>query len=87
MTKNGRRGLFLLVATVGNMLLTIILIFAFLAGWFAFAQAVGLKSSASFPAVIVSFVAAVILSGFIYGRVLKALRKRPELEERFGLLK
>jgi hypothetical protein len=87
MTKNGRRALFLLVATVANMLLTVILIFAFLSAWLVFAQAVGLNANSSGPAIIVAFLAAVILSGFIYSKVLKALRKRPDLEERFGLLK
>jgi hypothetical protein len=87
MTKNGRRALFLLVATVANMLLTVIFIVAFLSGWFALAQALGLKSNGSGPAIIISFVAAVVLSGLIYNKALKVLRGRPDLEERFGLLK
>jgi hypothetical protein len=86
MTKNARRGLFLLVATVSNMLLTVILIFAFLALWFAVSRALGLSPNTAAPAIIASFLAAVVLSGFIYSRVLKALRKRPDLEERFGLV-
>ena len=36
---------------------------------------------------IVAFLAGVVLSGIAYSRVLKALRKRPDLEERFGLIK
>jgi hypothetical protein len=88
MTKNGRRGLFLLVATVSNMLLTVILIFALLAAWFGIARLAGIDSSKSAaPAILVSFIGSVVLSGFIYSKVLKALRKRPDLEERFGLLK
>jgi hypothetical protein len=87
MTKNGRRALFLLVATVANMILTLILIFGILAAWFALARALGIESKTAAPAVLVSFIAAVVLSGFIYSKVLKALRKRPELEERFGLIK
>jgi hypothetical protein len=86
MTKNARRGLFLLAATAANMLLTVILIFAFLALWFAVSRALGLSSNTAAPAIIASFLAAVVLSGFIYSRVLKALRKRPDLEERFGLV-
>ena len=87
MTKNGRRVLFLLVATVANMLLTVIIIFAILALWFGVAQAVGIKANTAAPAILVAFLAGVVLSGFIYSRVLKALRKRPDLEQRFGLLK
>jgi hypothetical protein len=87
MTKNGRRVLFLLVATVANMLLTALLIIALMLAWFALSQALSLKASTMAPAIIVCFLAAVVLSGFIYSRVLKALRKRPDLEERFGLLK
>jgi hypothetical protein len=86
-TKNGRRGLFLLVATVSNMLLTVILIFAILALWFGFVKLVGIQANTAVPAILVSFIAAVVLSGFIYSKVLKSLRKRPDLEERFGLLK
>jgi hypothetical protein len=87
MTKNGRRALFLLVATAANMLLTVILIFAFIAAWFGISQALGIKASTAAPAILVSFIAAVVLSGFIYAKVLKALRKRPDLEERFGLIR
>ena len=87
MTKNGRRVLFLVAATAANMLLTVVLIFAFIAAWFGVSQALGVKAETAAPAILVSFIAAVVVSGFIYGRVLKALRKRPDLEERFGLLK
>ena len=87
MTKNGRRALFLLIATAANMLLTILLILALLAIWFGIAQAIGIKANTTAPAILVSFLAGVILSGLIYSKVLKALRKRPDLEERFGLLK
>jgi hypothetical protein len=87
MTKNGRRALFLLVASLANMLLTLILIFAFIAAWFGIAQVLGIKADSAAPAIIVSFLAAVVLSGVIYSKVLKSLRKRPDLEERFGLLK
>ena len=87
MTKNGRRVLFLLIATVANMLLTVILIIALLALWTLLAGALKIQAAAMGPAVIVCFIAAVVLSGFIYSRVLRALRKRPDLEARFGLLK
>lgn len=86
MTKNGRRVLFLLVATVANMLLTLLLIVVAFIALNGLAVALGLKNAAG-VIIIVSFLGAVVLSGFIYSRVLKALRKRPDLEERFGLLK
>jgi hypothetical protein len=86
MTKNGRRALFLLVATVSNMLLTLLLIVVVFIALNSLAMAVGLKNAAG-VIIIVSFLGAVVLSGFIYSRVLKYLRKRPDLEERFGLLK
>ncbi len=87
MTKNTRRVLFLLVATVANMLLTVLLIFGLLALWTVIAGLLKVQAAAMGPAIIVCFIAAVVLSGFIYSRVLRALRKRPDLERRFGLLK
>ncbi len=86
MTKNGRRAIFLLVATVSNMLLTVIIIIILFVALNALAMAIGLKNAGG-AIIIVSFLAGVVLSGFAYSRVLKALRKRPGLEERFGLLK
>jgi hypothetical protein len=87
MTKNGRRGLFLLVATVANLVFTVILIVAFLAIWSLVSGALNIQESTMGPAVIVAFIGAIVLSGFIYSRVLKAMAKRPDLGERFGLLK
>jgi hypothetical protein len=87
MTKNGRRALFLLVATVANMLLTFVIIVALVIGWSLLASLFKISQNSIIPATLVAFLAAVVLSGFIYSRVLKALRKRPDLEERFGLLK
>jgi hypothetical protein len=87
MTKNASRILFLLVATVANMVLTVILIFAFIAIWSIISGWLNIQAATIAPAILVSFVAAVVLSGFIYSKVLKYLRKRPDLEERFGLLK
>ena len=86
MTKNGRRALFLLVATVANMLLTVIIIVIAFIGLNALAMALSLKNMGG-GIIIVSFLAGVVLSGFAYSRVLKALHKRPDLEERFGLIK
>jgi membrane protein implicated in regulation of membrane protease activity len=86
MTKNGRRALFLLVATVANMLLTVIIIVAVWLGLSLLLSQIGVRNAGSYV-IIVAFLAGVVLSFFIYGRVLKALRKRPDLEERFGLIK
>jgi small-conductance mechanosensitive channel len=85
MTKNGRRALFLLVATLANMLATILILVIVYVGLSALFMA--LKISAGAIIMIIALLAGVILSGFLYSKVLKALRKRPDLEERFGLLK
>jgi hypothetical protein len=87
MTKNGRRGLFLLVATLGNLILTVIIIVALLAIWSLVSGALKIQEATMGPAIIVAFVGAIVLSGFIYSRVLKAVQKRPDLVERYGLLK
>jgi len=88
MTKNGRRALFLLVATVLNMLLTIVIMVAV---YIALSAIFGLlKVEAGFVGVLIigiTFLSGIVLSGLVYSRALKAIRKRPELEERFGLLK
>ena len=88
MTKNGRRALFLLVATVLNMLLTIIIMAVV---YIALSALCGLLNiGAGFIGVVIigiTFLAGIVLSGLAYGKVLKAIRKRPDLEERFGLLK
>jgi hypothetical protein len=87
MTKNGRRGLFLLVATLANLVSTVILIVAMLAIWSLISGALKIQEATMGPAVIVAFVGAIVISGFIYSRVLKAVKKRPDLGERYGLLK
>ena len=86
MTKNSRRALFLLVATLANMLFTVIIIVIVFVGLSALAMALSLKNLGG-VIIIVAFLAGVVLSGFAYSRVLKAFRKRPDLEERFGLIK
>jgi uncharacterized protein YebE (UPF0316 family) len=86
MTKNVRRTLFLLVATAANMLLTVIIIVVIFIALNALFMAIGLKNAGT-AIIIVSFLAGIVLSGFAYSKVLKALQKRPELVERFGLLK
>lgn len=87
MTKKGRRALFLLVATVANMLLTILIVVALVLIWSLVASKLGILANSMAIAVMVAFLAAVILSGFIYSKVLKALQNRPDLMERYGLSK
>jgi hypothetical protein len=87
MTKNARRALFLVVATVGNFLVTAVILVALILAWSAIAGALGIAQSTVLPAFVIAFVAAVVLSFFIYGKFLKYVAGRPDLEERFGLLK
>lgn len=86
MTKNGRRALFILVATIANMLLTIILIVILLVLWNLLAQGLGIPTNTPIP-FFVAFLAAIVLSGLAYGKFLKAMQKNPKLSERFGLVK
>jgi hypothetical protein len=86
MTKTGRRALFLLVASLANMLLTILLIVALLVVWTLIAQWLKIPNNTPIPW-FVAFFAAVVVSGVIYSKVLKAIQNRPELTERFGLIK
>ena len=86
MTKNGKRVSFLLVATLANMLLTIIIIVLLFIGLNALTASLGLKNF-GMVVILTCFLGGVVLSGLIYAKVLKALRRRPDLEERFGLSK
>jgi len=53
----------------------------------AIAGALNFAQSTIMPAFVISFIAAVVLSFLIYGKFLKYVAARPDLEERFGLLK
>ena len=86
MTKNTRRALFLLVATVANMLLTIIIIVVVFMGLNLLLPLIGIKNAGP-VIIIIAFLAGIVLSFIVYSKILKYLRKRPDLEERFGLLK
>jgi len=88
MTKNGRRALFLLVATVANMLLTLVILVALVLLWSLLSDWLKISSKAIIlPVTLGAFMAAVVLAGIVYGKFLKAIQKRPELSERFGLVK
>jgi membrane protein implicated in regulation of membrane protease activity len=86
MTKSGRRALFLLVATTVNFLATVLMIAALLVAWHFLAKALGIPDGSPIP-FFVAFLAAVVLSGFAYHKYLKRLQRRPDLAERYGLLK
>jgi hypothetical protein len=87
MTKSARRITFLAVATVANFLITAIILIALILIWGAIAGALNIAQSTMMPAFVIAFLAAVVLSFFIYGKFLKYVSGKPELEERFGLLK
>jgi hypothetical protein len=87
MTKNGKRVLFLLVATAANMLLTVGILVALVILWSLFMNWLKISANAFIPGTLVAFIGAVVLSGFIYSKTLKAIQKRPDLAKRFGLLK
>jgi hypothetical protein len=87
MTKTGRRALFLLVATLANMLLTVAILVVLVLLWSLLSSWLGISSSVFIPATLGAFLAAVVIAGVIYGKFLKAIQKRPELSERFGLVK
>ena len=86
MTKNSRRALFLLVATLANMLLTIIIIVVVLVGLNLLFPLIGIKNAGP-VIIIIAFLAGIVLSFIVYSKILKSLRKRPDLEARFGLIK
>lgn len=87
MTRSGRRAVFLIVATVANFLVTIILMALLMLLWSAISGLLSLSQDSVFPAFMAAFLLAVVLSGFIYSRVLRYLSDKPELVERFGLSK
>lgn len=87
MTKGGRRALFLLVATVANLLVTCIILIALLLLWSAIAGLLSISQDSIQFAFMAAFLIAIVLSGLLYSKVLKHLSEKPELVERFGLAK
>ncbi len=85
MTKSGRRALFLLVATVANLLITCLILVILLLGWSGLSRLLAIPQDAFQYAFMASFLIAIVASGLIYSRVLKYLSDKPELVERFGL--
>ena len=76
--------LFILAATLLNLAMTagffvgLLLLYGLTLGRF-------LKVGASLPAILLSFIAAVVLSTLVYSALLKRLRSRYDLQKRFGL--
>ncbi|MDP3178802.1 MAG: hypothetical protein Q8M76_12930 [Spirochaetaceae bacterium] len=84
MKTNGKALLFILAATVANMLATA-LIFVALLGLYGLTLGRLVKLSSAAPVVLVAFVAAVVVSGFIYNRVIKKLSAKYDLERKLGI--
>jgi Na+/glutamate symporter len=87
MTKNARRATFLAVATLANFLVTLIVLIALGALLVLITGALKLQMSSSLPLFVIAFIGAVVLSFFIYGKFLKYVSSRPDLQERFGIKK
>lgn len=87
MTKSGRRALFLFVATAANLLLTILILVVLVIAWSLVAHWLNISAASVLPATIAAFIAAVALAGLAYHKYLKFLQGRPDLAERYGLLK
>ena len=84
MTRRARTLLFLLAATVGNLILTVALFAGLLVLYSATLGQVLKLRSAALP-ILTSFALAVLGSTLAYHKVLDVLRKRPGFEEKFGL--
>jgi hypothetical protein len=86
MTKKARCAVFMIVATVGNILVTFALFFGLVALYGAtLGQILKVKSAGA--AILVCIVLSIVGSAVIYNKVLGALRKRPDLVEKYGLSK
>jgi hypothetical protein len=83
MTRSARTLIFLVAATLANMLVialtTLILIVAYS---LTFGRFLALKSSA--PVILGAFLAALVISTFVYKKALDWARKRWHLEEKLG---
>lgn len=84
MTKRERMVLFMIAATLLNILVTAVLFVGFIA---LYSLTLGrvVKAGSSAIAVSLSFILAVILSSLVYKKALTALRKKINFEEKFGI--
>jgi hypothetical protein len=84
MTKGARTFLFILAATVVNMLVTA-LVFVLLLVLYGFTLGRVLKLPTAAPVIFVAFVASVLISGFAYKKALDWARAKWKLDEKLGL--
>jgi hypothetical protein len=86
MTKKTRTVLFMIGATLLNIVLTAVLFVGFLA---LYSVTLGqiLKTPSAGLAIGVSFMLAIIASSVIYKKILELLRKRIDFEATFGIKK
>lgn len=83
MTKRERLVLFMLGATLFNILVTALMFVALILVYnFTFAKMIKAPSAALF--IGLDFILSIVASSFIYKKVLDSLRKRINFEERFG---
>lgn len=84
MTRGARTVLFILAATVVNMLATA-LVFVLLLVLYGLTLGRVLAVPSSAPIILVAFLAAVFISAFLYKKGLQWARKRWKLDEKLGL--
>jgi hypothetical protein len=86
MTAKERCAIFMIVATLGNIVVTFALFFGLLALYGATLGQI-LKVRSAGPAILVCIVLSIVGSAIVYNKVLGAIRKRPDLVEKYGLSK
>jgi cytochrome c biogenesis protein CcdA len=86
MTKKERCAVFMIVATLGNIVVTFALFFGLVALYGATLGQI-LKVKSAGIAILACIVLSIVGSALIYNRVLSSLRKRPDLVEKYGLSK
>ncbi len=86
MSKSGRRALFIIVATLANIVLIFAITIALIALYSVTLGRV-LKAESSAFAVLVCIILSFVLSIVIYTKILNAIQKRPDLVEKWALNK
>ncbi|HUW40209.1 MAG TPA: hypothetical protein VMV90_04315 [Rectinemataceae bacterium] len=84
MSKGGRAAIFVLLATIGNLVVTALFFVAIL---FAYGLTLGRFLQLGAFAVFGAFVIAIVLSVLVYTAVLKRLRRKYDLEKLMGFKK
>jgi len=86
MTAKERCAVFMIAATLGNIVVTFALFFGLVALYGATLGQI-LKVKSAGIAILVCIVLSIVGSAIIYNKVLGALRKRPDLVKKYGLSK